>query len=187
MTESRISPLDIGILTQVEYGKTHSLRSPVAFIIFINTMPISKLVDVQVLRLRRKELRLFTHPLTVVKNSVLYISGFVRKNQTTLIGFSYRYLYSYLRVIYRNYYVRAVSIPLVSLYSIGRLVPGPHRSLLDELDQDLLFISWWLMLGVLSSIGFGSGMHSGLLYLFPHLLVITTTSEKCNTLDFDTR
>ena len=87
MTESRISPLDIGILTQVEYGKTHSLRSPLAFIIFINAMPITKFVDVEVLRLRRKELRLFTHPLTVVKNSVLYIYGFVRNNQTTLIRF----------------------------------------------------------------------------------------------------
>jgi len=29
---------------------------------------------------------------------------------------------------------------------------------------------WWVGLGVLSSIGLGTGMHSGLLFLFPHML-----------------
>ena len=29
---------------------------------------------------------------------------------------------------------------------------------------------WWIGLGVLSSIGLGTGMHSGLLFLFPHML-----------------
>ena len=29
---------------------------------------------------------------------------------------------------------------------------------------------WWISLGVLSSIGLGTGMHSGLLFLFPHML-----------------
>ena len=31
---------------------------------------------------------------------------------------------------------------------------------------------WWLGLGILSSIGLGTGMHSGLLFLFPHMLKV---------------
>ena len=38
------------------------------------------------------------------------------------------------------------------------------------------FVAWWFGLGVLSSIGLGTGMHSGLLFLFPHLLKVRPTS-----------
>lgn len=31
-------------------------------------------------------------------------------------------------------------------------------------------MTWWIGLGILSSIGLGTGMHSGLLFLFPHML-----------------
>jgi membrane protein YqaA with SNARE-associated domain len=49
------------------------------------------------------------------------------------------------------------------------------------------YIVWWVGLGILSSIGFGSGMHSGLLFLFPHMLKVCLAAEKCNSLDFDVR
>ncbi len=34
------------------------------------------------------------------------------------------------------------------------------------------YVVWWVGLGVLSSIGLGTGMHSGLLFLFPHILKV---------------
>lgn len=34
------------------------------------------------------------------------------------------------------------------------------------------YVVWWVGLGVLSSIGLGTGMHSGLLFLFPHMLKV---------------
>jgi hypothetical protein len=46
---------------------------------------------------------------------------------------------------------------------------------------------WWLGLGVLSSIGLGTGMHSGLLFLFPHLLRVCLAAERCGHLAFDVR
>lgn len=36
----------------------------------------------------------------------------------------------------------------------------------------MLYVVWWVGLGVLSSIGLGTGMHSGLLFLFPHILMV---------------
>mmetsp|Transcript_16138 Transcript_16138/g.38280 ORF Transcript_16138/g.38280 Transcript_16138/m.38280 type:complete len:347 (+) Transcript_16138:52-1092(+) len=46
---------------------------------------------------------------------------------------------------------------------------------------------WWFSLGVLSSIGLGTGMHSGLLFLFPHILKVCLAAEKCGHLDFNVR
>eukprot|EP01056_Protomagalhaensia_sp_Gyna25_P005591 Protomagalhaensia_sp_Gyna_25__5590@NODE_76_length_5570_cov_17_836738_g57_i0_p2_GENE_NODE_76_length_5570_cov_17_836738_g57_i0NODE_76_length_5570_cov_17_836738_g57_i0_p2_ORF_typecomplete_len292_score26_09_NODE_76_length_5570_cov_17_836738_g57_i020762951 len=44
---------------------------------------------------------------------------------------------------------------------------------------------WWVGLGALSSIGLGSGIHTGVLFLFPHIYQIAQTSEICNALDFE--
>lgn len=39
---------------------------------------------------------------------------------------------------------------------------------------------WWVGLGILSSIGLGTGMHSGLLFLFPHMLKVLCSSHLAN-------
>ena len=41
---------------------------------------------------------------------------------------------------------------------------------MHEMELWLQYLVWWVGLGVLSSIGLGSGVHSGLLFLFPHML-----------------
>jgi len=40
---------------------------------------------------------------------------------------------------------------------------------------------WWLVLGVLSSIGFGSGLHSGIMFLFPFIMRIVVAVEERGT------
>lgn len=60
----------------------------------------------------------------------------------------------------------------------------------EQLNNFLIYVEvviWWLALGILSSIGLGCGMHSGLLFLFPHVYFICSTSEFCNSLNFDSR
>lgn len=48
------------------------------------------------------------------------------------------------------------------------------------------YVVWWVGLGVLSSVGLGTGMHSGLLFLFPHVMRVVLAAEKCQSLDFTT-
>lgn len=48
-----------------------------------------------------------------------------------------------------------------------------------------LYVTWWVGLGVLSSIGLGTGMHSGILFLFPHVMRVCLAAEVCHSLDFD--
>ena len=62
-------------------------------------------------------------------------------------------------------------VPLLLVYSglkaSGALAPEVH-----EAEAWLQYVVWWVGLGVLSSIGLGTGMHSGLLFLFPHMLKV---------------
>jgi len=37
--------------------------------------------------------------------------------------------------------------------------------------------AWWLVLGILSSIGFGSGLHSGIMFLWPFVMRIVAEVE----------
>jgi len=64
---------------------------------------------------------------------------------------------------------------------------GPHAAFVDECERLVEWAAWWVALGVASSVGFGSGMHTGLLFLFPHILKVCQTAERCGNVDFDTR
>ena len=78
-------------------------------------------------------------------------------------------------------------ITLIAAYAIAAAVPGAHTPYLDEIRVDAEFVVWWVGLGVLSSIGLGTGMHSGLLFLFPHILKVCRSAEACGAVGFDTR
>jgi len=77
-------------------------------------------------------------------------------------------------------------VPLLAVYASLKSL-GVSDDSMRELEYTGEFVLWWVGLGVLSSIGFGSGMHSGLLFLFPHVLKICLAAERCGNLDFDVR
>lgn len=44
-------------------------------------------------------------------------------------------------------------------------------------------VLWWTILGILSSVGFGTGLHSGVMFLFPHVMQVVAAAEGCGTTD----
>ena len=44
--------------------------------------------------------------------------------------------------------------------------------------------AWWLVLGILSSIGFGSGLHSGIMFLWPFVMKVIVTAEALGSTNF---
>lgn len=48
--------------------------------------------------------------------------------------------------------------------------------------QSARFVGEWFILGVLSSIGFGTGLHSGILYAFPYIAHTTLVADYCRCL-----
>ena len=43
-------------------------------------------------------------------------------------------------------------------------------------------MSWWVLLGVASSIGLGTGLHTFVLYLGPHIAKVTLVAYECNSI-----
>ena len=62
--------------------------------------------------------------------------------------------------------------------------PGPHQSFLFSTEKQVLWCLYWLGLGVLSSVGLGTGLHTFLLYLGPHIAAVTLAAYECGTMDF---
>ncbi|KAK4773199.1 hypothetical protein SAY87_028218 [Trapa incisa] len=59
----------------------------------------------------------------------------------------------------------------------------PHKKLLEELFRYIQFGLWWMALGVASSIGLGSGLHTFVLYLGPHIALFTIKAMQCGRVD----
>ncbi|ESL12189.1 hypothetical protein TRSC58_00048 [Trypanosoma rangeli SC58] len=53
-----------------------------------------------------------------------------------------------------------------------------------EVEYLLADAIWWLVLGILSSVGLGTGMHSGLLFLFPHIYLACSSADYCGNTSY---
>lgn len=120
------------------------------------------------LYVKRKKISLYCHPIKTLHLFFLEI-------KTVLLNVYKRYKKYNSLIIFFLFLI-------VVLYRI--------RTKYVHLNNILIYgevILWWLSLGILSSVGLGCGMHSGVLFLFPHLYIICSTSEFCNSLNFDSR
>ena len=61
---------------------------------------------------------------------------------------------------------------------------GPHSLYMDLISSKSSWCLYWVGLGVLSSVGFGTGLHTFLLYLGPHIASVTIAAWECGTTDF---
>eukprot|EP00733_Pompholyxophrys_punicea_P001293 Pompholyxophrys_punicea_v1_NODE_600_length_1613_cov_2.271502.p1 type:complete len:362 gc:universal NODE_600_length_1613_cov_2.271502:1414-329(-) len=78
-------------------------------------------------------------------------------------------------------------LPVAALWILLSKIDGEHHKYLQEIQKNVEFVIWWAGLGVLSSIGLGTGMHSGILFLFPHIFKVVQASEVCHSTYFDSR
>ncbi|CDW54612.1 vacuole membrane protein; transmembrane protein [Trichuris trichiura] len=86
--------------------------------------------------------------------------------------------------LWHHRYVGALLLVLGFLFYFVCRLPGQHQQVLYSLEKKLLWCAYWLILGVLSSIGFGTGLHTFLLYLGPHIAAVTLAAFECGSLMF---
>jgi len=87
-----------------------------------------------------------------------------------------------LKAIQRSSYFRTGVLMLVCILFALRTMRPVYFSMMSYY---VAFATWWLSLGVLSSIGFGTGLHTGFLYLFPHVFSAIFAAESCGSTSFD--
>jgi len=75
------------------------------------------------------------------------------------------------------------SVPILTLVGVVlvfMVAEGPHSPYKQVITDFVVFVAWWVLLGVASSIGLGSGLHTFVLYLGPHIAKVTIAAYKCN-------
>jgi len=83
---------------------------------------------------------------------------------------------------------RATTVAVVCLL-VGALyymyiTEGPHSAILKSSEKEILWGLYWIWLGVLSSVGLGTGLHTFLLFLGPFIARVTLAAYECGTTDF---
>ncbi|XP_074640516.1 vacuole membrane protein 1-like isoform X2 [Tubulanus polymorphus] len=61
---------------------------------------------------------------------------------------------------------------------------GPHQKYVAQFHKQFLWCTYWVGLGILSSVGLGTGLHTFLLYLGPHIAAVTLAAFECMSVDF---
>uniref|UniRef100_A0A8C5C095 Vacuole membrane protein 1 n=1 Tax=Gadus morhua TaxID=8049 RepID=A0A8C5C095_GADMO len=110
-----------------------------------------------------------------------------RKPLLTLHYFSLELLHSLsdftLSLWKRRRYVCGVLLLLLLLF-IAYHVEGSHQQSVRRVEKTVLCCAYWLGLGILSSVGLGTGLHTFLLYLGPHIASVTLAAYECGSVDF---
>ncbi|CAM9861405.1 unnamed protein product [Chrysoparadoxa australica] len=136
----------------------------------------SKLSDVEALerelRQQRKSLRLHIRPREVLTLVGAEIGSWAART---------------LWFVVTHPLIVFVTVPLgIAWYLFEHVIKG-HEFVdeIDEVEKYVKFVVWWVGLGILSSIGMGTGMHTGMLFLFPHIFKVCVAAESCKSLDFE--
>lgn len=83
-------------------------------------------------------------------------------------------------------YKKSLTIVLLSIICIIVLyfLPGWHSPMIDYAFSIFITCVYWVTLGVLSSIGFVTGLPTFFLYLAPFIASVTLAAYECDSLDF---
>jgi len=140
--------------------------------------------EIQALRTKLKESRekigMTKSPLRTLRIMVLVLKDYVQ--------------YAWHFLLY-NKILRFAGIPILIFWIASKFYLSEHHngpSTCSKLsDAGILWTvelyvkeaGWWILLGILSSVGFGTGLHSGLMFLFPHIMKVVFAADACDTLD----
>eukprot|EP00741_Cyanophora_paradoxa_P009536 tig00001525_g9236.t1 len=89
-----------------------------------------------------------------------------------------RHLMSFLRL---HLVLLFLSVFFLGCFALILTMPGKHEAMVEQAVEFIKLVIWWVGLGVLSSIGLGTGLHTFVLYLGPYIAQYTLAATECNT------
>ncbi|XP_012069605.1 vacuole membrane protein KMS1 isoform X2 [Jatropha curcas] len=90
---------------------------------------------------------------------------------------------SILYLLAKGGWLMLISTVVAALGILLVTIDGPHEKHIEEFSHYIRFGLWWIALGVASSIGLGSGLHTFVLYLGPHIALFTIKAMQCGRVD----
>lgn len=110
-----------------------------------------------------------------------------RRPITTLYYFTLQLVSELVRIttlLITNTTLILSSVVFSGLVAAALHFEGPHQEYVTLLQSQSSWCLYWVGLGVLSSVGFGTGLHTFLLYLGPHIASVTIAAWECRSTDF---
>ncbi|XP_018494567.1 vacuole membrane protein 1 [Galendromus occidentalis] len=121
------------------------------------------------LRTERQGIVLWKRPLTTTHYFVAELVG--------LLG-------DLIAKLWRNKGRVCVALVAFIMCVVAYRLEGGHQHYIKPMERTFLWCIYWVGLGVLSSIGLGTGLHTFLLYLGPHIAAVTLAASTCKSLNF---
>lgn len=81
-------------------------------------------------------------------------------------------------------WIMGLMIFATALYFVSISVRGEHTEYIQRWTSNLNWWGMWIVLGIMSSAGFGTGLHTFLLYLGPHIAKVTLAAYECKSVEF---
>ncbi|KAL2349496.1 hypothetical protein Fmac_003496 [Flemingia macrophylla] len=140
-----------------------------------NIAPSSGSPDMSIPELRERHngelenLTLATQPLKTLKFFTLAVVDYMMKTALYLFA--------------KGGWVMLFSVVVGTLGIVLMTLGCLHEKHIEELLEYFRFGLWWVALGVASSIGLGSGLHTFVLYLGPHIAFFTIKAVQCGRVD----
>ncbi|KAF4367854.1 hypothetical protein G4B88_003333 [Cannabis sativa] len=119
-----------------------------------------------------ENLALATQPLRTMKLFVLAVLQYIKRSISYLLA--------------KGGWLMLLSVVALAIGILLMTIDGPHEKHVEELVKYFQFGLWWIALGVASSIGLGSGLHTFVLYLGPHIAFFTIKAMQCGRVDLKT-
>ncbi|XP_071501904.1 vacuole membrane protein 1-like [Diadema antillarum] len=117
----------------------------------------------------RAKVTLFRKPLTTLQYFLLELYIMV-------VGWTHR--------LWSN--KRKVGMFFVFVFAMAVMyhLEGAHQVYVQLFRKQLLWSLYWVGLGILSSVGLGTGLHTFILYLGPHIAMVTLAAFECQSVNF---
>ena len=141
----------------------------------LNKLPVNGTKQILITRLiesDKKKSRWLKEPLTILYYFGLYLLDALKD------------FVEFVRL--RAYISFSITIMILFIL-ISYNIQGDHQKWIRELESLVIWYGYWVMLGIASSIGLGTGLHTFMLFLGPFIAQTTITAYKCSSLDFETR
>ncbi|KAL3507909.1 hypothetical protein ACH5RR_033291 [Cinchona calisaya] len=138
-----------------------------------NSPPASQERDLAGIRARHQEelenLNLVTQPLKTFKLFIFAVIQYLQQSAAYLLA-------------HGGWFMLLSAVVLLAGILLVT-IEGPHEKHVEEVLKYVRFGLWWVALGVASSIGLGSGLHTFVLYLGPHIALFTIKAMQCGRVD----
>jgi len=118
----------------------------------------------------RKSLSIWRHPILTLTTFLAASSLLIKKSALMTISHP---IFLYL------------VLPSSVIWALFEQIPGPYTEAINLIEFSVQYVIWWVGLGILSSIGLGSGLQSGVLFLFPHIMKVCLAAQTCQSLGFE--